>query len=104
MCTGFTIDIGGKCVPGAVLVPSIVVPVLVLLGLVAWLIDRHKTKAARDVWTIHKSEMFFDEPYTVWACACICICMWYIECVSVCLMLACCVCVKVYMQHVCMYA
>jgi hypothetical protein len=65
MCTGFTIDIGGKCVQGAVLVPSIVVPVVVLLALAAHIFERRRTKAARAQWTIHPEELLFDDPYTV---------------------------------------
>ena len=65
VCTGFTIDVGGKCVPGAILVPSIVVPVVVLLALAAYIFDRRRTKAARAQWTIHPEELLFDDPYTV---------------------------------------
>ncbi len=72
MCTGFTIDIGGKCVQGAVLVPSIVVPVVLLLALAAYIFDRKRTKAARAQWTIHAQELLFDEPYTV----CMYVCMY----------------------------
>ncbi len=70
VCTGFTVDIGGKCVQGAVLVSSILVPLFVLLGLVACVIDGQRTRAARSVWTIHHSELYFDDPYTVYIHTC----------------------------------
>ncbi len=60
---------------GAVLVPSIVVPVVLLLALAAYVFDRKRTKAARAQWTIHSKELLFDDPYTVRMDICMCVYM-----------------------------
>jgi hypothetical protein len=65
VCAGFAFQVDNSCMQAAVLVPSVVGPVLVLLLLAAYIFERRRTRKAREAWTIHHDRLLFDEPRTV---------------------------------------
>jgi serine/threonine protein kinase/ABC-type phosphate/phosphonate transport system substrate-binding protein len=62
VCQSGSHKIGGSCVSNAILIPSIVVPLLALLMLTVYLYVEHKRKQADSVWAVKPDELVFDDP------------------------------------------
>jgi serine/threonine protein kinase len=62
VCSPGSNDIGGKCVSNNVLVPSLVIPLVVLLGVAVYAYIEYRNKKADSVWTVKPEELVFDDP------------------------------------------
>eukprot|EP00978_Attheya_sp_CCMP212_P032773 scaffold129474_cov61-Attheya_sp.AAC.2 len=65
VCRANSVDIKGRktrCVPYSTLLPSILVPFLVLSCLVVYFYIEHKKKQADSVWAVKPSELHFTDP------------------------------------------
>ena len=62
VCLSGSVEVGGNCILQSVLLPSILVPLAVILAIgMFWYVDR-KRRQADTVWSVSKEELQFDEP------------------------------------------
>jgi serine/threonine protein kinase len=62
ICASSALQIGGNCVANSVLLPSILIPLLMLAFLAVHLYVKRKRKQADSVWAVMASELRFDDP------------------------------------------
>jgi serine/threonine protein kinase len=62
VCDDNTVHFGGKCVPLAVLLPSILLPAAALATVLVYLYIKRKRKQADSVWQIKPEELVFQAP------------------------------------------
>jgi guanylate cyclase len=62
VCGENTVDLGRKCVPLTVLLPSILLPITALAIVLVYLYIKSKRKQADSVWQIEPEELVFQEP------------------------------------------
>ena len=68
ICPPETVEVGGNCVPLSTLLPSIVVPLLVLLTVSVYGYIKYKQKQMDFIWKIHPDELKFDDNPRVLGC------------------------------------
>ena len=62
VCSANSVQMGARCVSIAILIPSILVPLLVVAGVVIYLYIERKKKQADSVWAVKVNELLFDDP------------------------------------------
>ena len=65
VCQSGTVEIGGGCTPLSILLPAIIVPCFILMGLAAYLLLRYKRYQADTTWIVKPQELLFPEPAQV---------------------------------------
>jgi guanylate cyclase len=62
ICENTAVAIGPTCTPLTVVIPSIIIPIVVLIAVIAIFYAAHKRRKADLLWKIHPKEMSFDTP------------------------------------------
>ena len=62
VCESGSNEIGGKCVPNSILIPSIIVPLAILLLVGVYFYVERKKIQADSVWAVKPDDLIFDDP------------------------------------------
>lgn len=65
VCQSGSHDFGGKCVPNSVLIPSTVIPLVLIVAVLVYLYVEHKKKQGDSVWSVKEEELTFSDPVQI---------------------------------------